>query len=76
MTALTAGELDLLRSYAKGRRIWDATAILPGVFALARKGLIEPAGTSGAYQLTEAGREALEAAGHAFESGTREKGQS
>jgi DNA-binding PadR family transcriptional regulator len=53
-------ELDLLRSYESGPRIWDAAAILPGVYALETKGLIEPTGTSGAYQLTEAGREALE----------------
>lgn len=53
-------ELDLLRSYEKGPRIWDATAILPAVCALADKGLIEPVtGTNGAYQLTEAGRAAL-----------------
>lgn len=55
-------EASLLRSYANGPRIWDASAILPGVWALAGKGLIEPVGDerAGVYQLTEAGREALE----------------
>jgi hypothetical protein len=54
------GELELLRSYAKGPRIWDAVAVLPSVYALADRGLIEPSGNSGAYRLTDAGRKALE----------------
>lgn len=51
---------DLLRSYENGPRIWDATAVLPDVYALADKGLIEPTGSNnGAYRLTEAGRTEL-----------------
>ena len=61
MTDLTGSELELLDSYKNGRRVWDATTILPGVWALAGKGLIEPTGDyeSGLYQLTDAGREEL-----------------
>jgi DNA-binding MarR family transcriptional regulator len=53
--------LSLLRSYEKGPRIWDASAVLPGVYSLEGKGLIEVAGDprAGAYQLTEAGRKAI-----------------
>jgi hypothetical protein len=53
------GELELLRSYESGPRIWDATAVLETVYALEDKGLIEPNGPSGAYQLTGAGCKAL-----------------
>lgn len=53
--AMTENELQLLRSYENGPRIWDATAILPAVYDLAGKGLIEPAGDNGAYKLTAAG---------------------
>jgi hypothetical protein len=49
----------LLRSYENGPRIWDAVAVLPGVYELEDRGLIEPVGCSGAYQLTGAGRKAL-----------------
>lgn len=67
---LTAGDLDLLRSYAGGPRIWDAASILPAVYRLAGEGLIEPALTDlgdgpedrGAYQLTGAGRTVMEEA--------------
>lgn len=58
---MTGRELELLRSYASGPKIWDATAILPDVYALVAKKLIEPAGQDGfLYQLTDAGRAALE----------------
>jgi len=53
-------DLDLLRSYEDGPKIWDATSILPGVYALEDKGLIEPVGCSGAYQLTGAGHAELD----------------
>jgi hypothetical protein len=59
-----AGELELLRSYANGPRIWDAASIVPQVWALAAKGLIEPVDANGrTYRLTEAGRKALREAG-------------
>jgi hypothetical protein len=53
------GEQELLRSYENGPRIWDAVSVLLRVYALEDKGLVEPAGTSGAYQLTEAGGKIL-----------------
>lgn len=57
MKTVTEHELLLLRSYENGPRIWDAAAIVPEVFALADKGLIEPVDMNGRrYQLTEAGR--------------------
>jgi hypothetical protein len=57
---VTDDELDLLRSYENGPRIWDATVILPKVWTLAAKGLIEPTDADGyRYQLTEAGRRQL-----------------
>jgi hypothetical protein len=63
----SGNELDLLRSYENGPRIWDATEVLPRVWALADKGLVEPCGDSFvAYQLTDAGRAVL-----AGERGTR-----
>ena len=61
---MTEGELELLRSYANGPRIWDAASIVPQVWALADKGLIEPVDANGrAYRLTGAGRKALREAG-------------
>ena len=61
---LTKGELELLRSYEQGPYIWDAASIVPQVWRLAEKGLVEPADqTSYRYQLTEAGRRALGEAG-------------
>jgi len=57
---LPKNELDFLRSYENGPRVWDATALLPGVHALQAKGLIEPVNAGGyLYQLTETGRRAL-----------------
>lgn len=56
---LTPAQLNLLGSYARGPRVWDAASILPGVHALAGKGLIEPCGDNGAHRLTDAGRAAL-----------------
>jgi hypothetical protein len=52
---------ELLASYAKGPRIWDAAAIVPDVFKLAAEGLIEPVPgrDDGAYQLTGKGRAEL-----------------
>lgn len=52
-------DIELLKSYADGIRIWDATSLLPAVYELSRLRLIEPAGgdhSSYAYQLTDAGR--------------------
>jgi len=54
---------DLLRSYASGPKIWDATALMPEVATLADAGLIEPVPGSAAYRLTDAGRAELEARG-------------
>jgi hypothetical protein len=59
---LSEQELDMLRSYADGPRIWDAAVLVPVVFALADRGLTEPVhGRSGVYQLTDRGREVLAA---------------
>jgi hypothetical protein len=58
-TTLTKDALRLLRTYEQGPRIWDAAAILPVVWVLAGKGLIKPAGDSGAYEITESGRRVL-----------------
>jgi hypothetical protein len=58
---MTPEELRLLKSYQAGPRIWDATAILPHVYALEVKGLIEP-DDSGTYHLTDSGRKVLRAA--------------
>lgn len=59
----TGRDLELLSSYANGPRIWDAASIMPDVHSLHDQGLIEPVagidGNRGAYQLTEAGRQAL-----------------
>lgn len=62
---VTTDELRLLRSYLGGPRIWDAAAILPLVHGLAEQKLIEPhpdreRASRGVYQITRAGREALE----------------
>jgi hypothetical protein len=51
---------NLLRSYARGPRIWDAASLLPGVLELADAGLIEPVPDSTAYQLTAAGQAELD----------------
>jgi DNA-binding MarR family transcriptional regulator len=53
--------MKLLRSYENGPRIWDASHIVPQVWALAEKGLIErfDPQDSRRYRLTEAGRKAL-----------------
>jgi hypothetical protein len=64
---LNPEDMDLLRSYANGPRIWDATAIVPAVFRLHGQGLIEPAPpaedgsarSTYCYQLTDAGRQVL-----------------
>jgi hypothetical protein len=57
---MTKNHLDLLRSYGNGPKIWDATAMLPDVYALEAKGLVEQVGHEGfLYQLTGAGRTAL-----------------
>jgi hypothetical protein len=59
---MTKDELELLRSYENGPRIWDATAVLPDVYALEAQGLVEQVGNEGfLYQLTEAGRAVLAA---------------
>lgn len=61
---MTPAELGLLRSYADGPRIWDAASLQRTVGALADKGLIEPVPDPerpGAYRLTGAGRQALDA---------------
>lgn len=50
---------NLLASYARGPRIWDAASLLPEVTELADAGLIEPVPGSAAYQLTSAGRAEL-----------------
>jgi hypothetical protein len=58
----THTEIELLRSYASGPRIWDATALEDAVFNLAEAGLIEPDpgnSSSWAFRLTDAGRERL-----------------
>lgn len=56
---LTDSEFNLLSSYRYRPKIWDAMSIFPTVVALSEKGLIEPVGSSGAYQLTESGRRVL-----------------
>jgi DNA-binding PadR family transcriptional regulator len=58
---LTMDELELLRSYENGPRIWDAASIVPEVWALEKKGLIEQFDPEDGrkYRLTEAGRAAL-----------------
>jgi hypothetical protein len=62
--ALTAGELDLLRSYDRGPRIWDATVLARKVFGLESLGLIEPdPDILSAYRLTAKGRRVLDQAG-------------
>jgi len=56
---ISADDLRLLRSYRKGPRIWDAADILPRVWELAGRGLIEQVPDSLAYRLTNAGRAEL-----------------
>ena len=53
---------ELLRSYENGPRIWDAAIFQPDVHDLLERKLIEPCpDLPGAYQITQAGRDALEA---------------
>lgn len=56
---MTKDELELLRSYQGGPRVWDAVAVLLRVRALEDMGLVEPVGAKGARRLTGAGRKAL-----------------
>jgi len=60
MTELPKELLDLLKSYVDGPRIWDASSILPKVYVLENKGLIERDGNRGAYRLTDLGRMELD----------------
>lgn len=59
---VTPDELDMLRSYADGPRIWDAASLVPTVTALVDKKLIRAchrwAGDK-ACELTDLGREVL-----------------
>ncbi len=57
--ALDADEARLLRSYVDGPRIWDAASVFEMVTQLAEKGVIAPSGTSGAFAITDLGRQAL-----------------
>jgi hypothetical protein len=60
---VTRDELRLLRTYVRGPRIWDAATALPLVRSLHQQKLIEPhpdPARPGVYQITAAGREALE----------------
>jgi hypothetical protein len=64
LPVLRPGELELLRSYESGPKIWDAAVLAPSVSDLAGKGLIEPVPDfnterPGVYQLTPAGRAVL-----------------
>lgn len=52
---LSKEEAQLLGTYVKGPRIWDAAELLPVVHSLQDKGLIEP-GDNGTYRITDAGR--------------------
>lgn len=56
-------DMELLRSYVSGPKIWDAASLLPSVYSLEDQGLIEMVGNSLLYQLTGAGRKALREAG-------------
>ncbi len=58
-TALDQEEARLLRTYADGPRIWDAASVFDVVLRLAEKGMLAPSGPSGAYALTDEGRQAL-----------------
>lgn len=67
LSGLNGELLDMLRSYERGPRIWNATSLQPQVFELGDKGLIEQV-TEGehagphTFQLTGLGREVLQAA--------------
>lgn len=54
-------DMELLRSYENGPRIWDAAAIHPKVMELSDAGLIEPVTGNSAWKITQAGLDALEA---------------
>jgi len=68
---ITGNELDMLRSYASGPRIWDAAELMPAVWKLQDLGLIEPAPPAedgsppsrGVRQLTAKGRQVLAGTG-------------
>lgn len=60
----TTDELRLLASYEEGPRIWDAAVLQPDVHSLLQQKLIEPhpdPDQAGADQITQLGRDALEA---------------
>lgn len=60
----TPDELRFLRSYLGGPRNWDAAALQIVVHSLLQQKLIEPSpdpDRKGAYQITQAGRDALAA---------------
>ena len=65
MKEITRNELDMLRSYASGPRIWDAAELMPALWKL--QDLIEPAPPAedgsppsrGVRQLTAKGRQVL-----------------
>ena len=59
--ALTKSQLGMLRSYERGPRIWDASALARQVEELAGMGLIRPHGDK-AYELTGLGRIRLRSA--------------
>jgi hypothetical protein len=55
-------EQRMLRSYEGGPRVWDAASLQPAVISLESQGLIERVrGNTNTYQLTEKGRQALDA---------------
>jgi hypothetical protein len=54
-------DLELLASYENGPRIWDAASVFARVLVLEDRGFVAPAGESGQYALTEAGRARLAA---------------
>lgn len=66
----TEAELEFLRGYTSGPRIWDAASLQPMVHTLAEQRLIKAAdGHPGAYQLTSRGIWWLrEAAARRFEN--------
>lgn len=58
----TTDELRFLASYEGGNRIWDAAVLQDLVHSLEQQKLIELVpGREDAYQLTQLGREALDA---------------
>jgi|SRR5215472_6877725 len=63
MEDLTKNELDVLRSYASGPKIWDAASLQDNVSRLRDLGLIEPVpdpGRPGVSRITPAGRRVLD----------------